>query len=193
MNISLPMARPREFDREAALGNAISAFAEHGYEGTSTDQLLEAMKISRQSLYNTFGDKRQLYLEALRTYAAESMTDQMHSLNSGSPLKGIEAMLNAFTLRPSKSCLGVNAVCEYGHSDPEVSMLNDTTARALRAALERRISEGKAAGEIGGSVNETAAAHFLLATLSGIKVAARGGASLEALRHIVQMALRSLT
>jgi AcrR family transcriptional regulator len=187
------MARPREFDREAALGNAISAFAEHGFEGTSTDQLLDAMNISRQSLYNTFGDKRQLYLEALRTYAAQSMDEQMHSLNGGSPLKGIEAMLNAFILRPSKTCLGVSAVCEFGHSDPEVSMLNDTAARALRAALERRILEGKAAGEIDGSVSETAAAHFLLAALSGIKIAARGGASPDALRDIMQMALRSLT
>jgi TetR/AcrR family transcriptional repressor of nem operon len=183
----LAMARPREFDREAALGDAISAFAEHGYEGTSTDQLLEAMNISRQSLYNTFGDKRQLYLEALRTYAAESMAEQMQSLNNGSPLKGIEAMLNAFILRPSKSCLGVSSVCEFGRSDPEVTMLNDTAARALRAALERRISEGKA------SVNETAAAHFVLAALSGIKIAARGGASPQALRDIMQMTFRSLT
>jgi AcrR family transcriptional regulator len=187
------MARPREFDREAALGNAIAVFAEHGYEGTSTDQLLDAMSISRQSLYNTFGDKRRLYLEALQAYAAQSMAEQMRALNGGSALKGIEAMLNAFILRPSKTCLGVSAVCEFGQSDPEVSMLNDTAARALRVALERRILEGKVAGEIAASVGETAAALFLLAALSGIKVAARGGASPEALRDIMQMALRSLT
>jgi len=187
------MARPREFDREAALANAISAFAEHGYEGTSTDQLLEAMRISRQSLYNAFGDKRQLYLEALKTYAAESMAEQIQCLNTGSPLKGIEAMFGAFILRPSRSCLGVSAVCEFGHADAEVSMLNDTASRTLRAALERRIAEGKASGEIDRDVDVTAAAHFLLATLSGIKVAARGGAPVESLRDVMRMALRSLT
>lgn len=187
------MARPREFNREAALGSAISAFAEHGYEGTSTDQLLEAMSIGRQSLYNAFGDKRQLYLEALQTYAAESMAEQMRALNSGSPLRGIEAMLNAFIRRPTGTCLGVSSICEFGHSDPEVSMLNDTVARALCAALERRISEGRTKGEIDGSVDGTAAAHFLLATLSGLKVAARAGASLDSLRDVVQMALKSMT
>lgn len=186
------MARRREFDREAALGNAISAFAEHGYEGTSTDKLLDAMNISRQSLYNTYGDKRQLYLEALQTYAAQSIAEQLQSLNGGSPLKGIESMLNAFILRPSKSCLGVSAVCEFGHRDPEIAMLNDTAARTLRAVLERRISEGKASGEIDAGINETAAAHFVMATLSGIKLAARGGAPLEALRDIMRLALRSL-
>jgi AcrR family transcriptional regulator len=187
------MARPREFDREAALGDAISVFAERGYEGTSTDQLLHAMKISRQSLYNAFGDKRQLYLEALRSYAAQSMADQMRFLNGGAPLNGIEAMLRTFVLKPSRNCFGVSSVCEFGRSDPEVAMLNDTAGRALRAALERRISEGKKSGEIDAGVNETAAAHFLMATLSGIEVAARGGASQEALRDIMQMALRSLT
>jgi AcrR family transcriptional regulator len=52
------MARHKEFDRDLALGAAINVFSEHGYEGTSTDQLLTAMKISRQSMYDTFGDKR---------------------------------------------------------------------------------------------------------------------------------------
>jgi len=193
MTICLAMARPREFDRDAALGNAISAFAEHGYEGTSTDLLLDAMNISRQSLYNAFGDKRQLYLEALRTYAARSLAEQMQALAGGSPLAGIEAMLRAFILRPSKTCLGVSAICEFGHSDPEITKLNDSAAKALRAALERRIAEGKAAGEIDGGIDAAAAAHFLLATLSGIKVAARGGASLQSLRDVMRMALRSLT
>ena len=60
------MARPREFDREDVLEEAIKVFADHGFGGTSTDVLLKAMGISRQSMYDTFGGKRQLYLEALQ-------------------------------------------------------------------------------------------------------------------------------
>ena len=52
------MARPKEFESEAALKKAIGVFSEHGYEGTSTDALVQAMGIGRQSLYDTFGDKR---------------------------------------------------------------------------------------------------------------------------------------
>ena len=68
------MARHKEFDRDTALHAAIGMFSEHGYEGTSTDRLLTAMKISRQSMYDTFGDKRSLYLEALKRYNTDSVS-----------------------------------------------------------------------------------------------------------------------
>ena len=55
------MARPREFDADAALDGAIGVFREHGFEGASAEMLVNAMGIGRQSLYDTFGDKWQLY------------------------------------------------------------------------------------------------------------------------------------
>jgi AcrR family transcriptional regulator len=75
------MARPREFDRDEAVRLAIDVFREKGFEGTSTDDLLCAMGIGRQSMYDTFGDKRGLYIEALRRYNAESVAEIMHSCN----------------------------------------------------------------------------------------------------------------
>ncbi|WP_155737462.1 TetR/AcrR family transcriptional regulator, partial [Agrobacterium tumefaciens] len=62
------MARPREFDRDAALEKALRVFWSKGFAATSTDDLREAMGIGRQSLYGAFGDKRKLYLEALDAY-----------------------------------------------------------------------------------------------------------------------------
>ncbi len=187
------MARPREFDRDEALESAVLAFAEHGYEGTSTDALLTAMRISRQSLYDTFGDKRRLYLEALQRYTADSIAEQIRILNStASPRGGIEAVLLAFIARSSANCLGVNAICEFGAADSEVTLLTETAGRSMRVALERRIADGKATGEIAGGVEPRAAAEFILATLSGLKVAARAGTGAETLRGIVHMAMRSL-
>src|SRR5260370_35536195 len=66
------MARPREFDRDEALKRALAVFWEKGYEATSTDDLIRAIGIGRQSMYDTFGDKHQLYLEALRLYEANT-------------------------------------------------------------------------------------------------------------------------
>ncbi|WP_459712426.1 TetR/AcrR family transcriptional regulator [Paraburkholderia sp. 2C] len=187
------MARPREFDRDEALEQAIDAFSEHGYSGTSTDVLLTAMNLSRQSLYNAFGDKRSLYLEALRTYIAESVAEHLQILNrSTSARKGIEQLLNDFVSRPARACLGTHAVCEFGRSDPEITALADTAAHTLRTALERCIAKAKADGQIAADIDERAAAHFIGATLSGIRIAARGGAPKEVLRDIAQMALRSL-
>ncbi|CAB3748049.1 TetR/AcrR family transcriptional regulator [Paraburkholderia humisilvae] len=187
------MARPREFDRDEALEQAIEAFSERGYAGTSTEDLLKAMNLSRQSLYNAFGDKRGLYLEALRAYVAASVSEHLQVLNrSTSARKGIEQLLSEFVARPARTCLGTHAVCEFGRSDPEIAALSETAAHTLRAALERCIAQAKAGGEIAADIDERAAAHFIGATLSGIKVAARGGAPKDVLRDIARMALRSL-
>lgn len=59
------MVRPREFDRGEALQRAMRVFWAKGFAATSTDDLVQAMGIGRQSLYNAFGDKKRLYLEAL--------------------------------------------------------------------------------------------------------------------------------
>ncbi|TCR91634.1 TetR/AcrR family transcriptional regulator [Rhizobium sp. BK376] len=192
------MARHKEFERDEALAAAIQVFSDHGYEGTSTDDLLKAMKISRQSMYDTFGDKRSLYLEALQQYNAGSISRLIADINSdGSPRKGLEAALVTFASRPpeeaARCCLGVSAVCEFGRSDAEVSMLTDSASRILSSAIETVLRDGVAKGEFASDLDVKTAVHFLGSTLSGLKVGARNGASPETLRAIARMALRSLT
>ena len=191
------MARPKQFDRDVALKGAIEVFCDAGFEAASTDDLLRRMRISRQSLYDTFGDKRALYLEALRHYLAERVATQIRILSAdASATRGLEAALNAFaTDGPqgrSPGCMGIGAVCEFGRSDPEIAGLIDSAERPLIAAIRHRIEEGKSNGEIGAGVDPQAAAEFMTATFTGIKLAARGGASLQTLRNIAQMAIRSL-
>jgi AcrR family transcriptional regulator len=191
------MVRPKEFDRDQALLAAIGAFAEQGYEATSTERLLRAMGISRQSLYDTFGDKRRLYLEALQRYNADSVAELILALNTGAaPLRSLEAALLAlaaqWAAQPAMGCMGVTAICEFGRADPEVAALGDMAGRTLLSALERLLSEAKAAGALGAEVEPRIAAQFVAATLSGMRVAARGGAPVETLRGIARMAVRSL-
>lgn len=192
------MARPKEFDRDEALKAAIGCFCGHGYEGVSTAALLEAMGISRQSLYDTFGDKRRLYLEALQRYAAEAVAQQIRELNAeASPLKGVQALVRAQAERAvaegRRGCMGVGAICEFGRSDPEVNLLTETADRALRAALERRFAEAAAASEVAADLDPRAATEFVGATFAGLKIAARAGAPPRSLRNIAEMALRSFT
>jgi TetR/AcrR family transcriptional repressor of nem operon len=191
------MARPKEFDRATALNQAVMVFSSHGYEGTSTEALLAAMGISRQSMYDTFGDKRRLYLEALAHYTTASVGEIVGSMRAeASPLQRLEAALLGFASRPATTarsgCMGVMAICEFGRSDEEVSALSAASARALRSAFARLIDAARAAGEVDASIDPAAGAEFLHAVLSGIKVAGRGGASRETLRNIAQMAVRSL-
>jgi AcrR family transcriptional regulator len=193
----ITMARPKEFDRETALKGAIGIFSEHGYEGSSTEALLQAMGIGRQSLYDTFGDKWRLYLDALQRYTADSISNQLRILNAArSPMEGLRAHLNDAVAKAiaehSPACLGISAICEFGRANPEVAMLSDTANRTLLSALERRVSEAKAEGAIADDVDAREAANFISATLIAIKVSARAGASPEYLRGIARLALRSL-
>ena len=192
------MARPKEFDRDEALQKAIGVFCEKGYAAASTDELMRAMNVSRQSMYDTYGDKRQLYLEAYRRYVADSINEQIGYLEkSSSPLVGIEKMLLAFAERTKRDgvvgCMGINANCEFGRSDAEVTSLSDRESARLTAALKLALRRAKAKKEISETVKEGAAAQFLLATLSGMKVAAKAGADTPALKSIAHFALRSLT
>jgi AcrR family transcriptional regulator len=191
------MARPKEFENEAALEQAIEVFSAHGYEGTSTDELLRVMGISRQSMYNTFGDKKRLYLEALRRYIAGSVSEQIQALRAhASPLKGIEALVDFAVSRavddPDPKCLGISAICEFGRSDSEVTIITEVASKTLLSALERRLAEAKAEGEIGKGVSPQTAAQFLTAMLAGIKIAARAGATAGNLRGIARTALRGI-
>src|SRR6266436_4919541 len=67
------MARPKEFDRDKALESALATFRKNGFGATTTDNLRLAMGIGRQSFYDTFKGKKEIYLEALRKYNSDRM------------------------------------------------------------------------------------------------------------------------
>ncbi|MDR6935464.1 TetR/AcrR family transcriptional regulator [Luteibacter sp. 3190] len=192
------MARPREFDRDTALQRAIDTFAMHGFEGTSTPMLLDAMKIGRQSLYDTFGDKRSLYLEALRTYSNDSVGMTLSAMFASTSVReGIEQALLGFaksatSVTTARACLGIHAITEFGTLASDVKAVTDEIAGRTVLAFESRIREGIARGELAADLDAAATAQFLLATLSGLKIAARAGSDLSTLQGIVGIAMRAL-
>ncbi len=190
------MARPPEFDRDEAIASAIKVFARHGFEAASTSDLLEGMGIGRQSLYGAFGDKRGLFLEALRRYIAGSLAQISEALAQGTPTEGIEAAL-LVGLGSSgdveSGCLGAGSIVEFSRSDPEINALNDAAGEAVVAAFAARVRDGIEAAELDADLDPHAVAGMLLVLRSGLKVAARGGASDDELRAAARLALRGLT
>lgn len=188
------MARPKEFDREAALDAAMEVFREHGFEGASAAMLVESMGIGRQSLYDTFGDKWQLYLAAVRRYASLETGSHLSVLRSESKaIDGLKAVVDRVVREARLSCLGVNSICEFGTRSPELSELQASADRTLRAAFVARIVEAQADGDVSGDQDPDALVDFLSASFAGIRVAARAGAEdarLKALGGLVMRALR---
>src|SRR6202046_5098726 len=106
------MARPKQFDREKALRKAIRLFAQKGFAATSTDELMQVMDVGRQSMYDTFGDKRALFLKALETYVSESVNTIRDVLEeSGPALAAIRNALASFAerkdLSSTEGCMGI--------------------------------------------------------------------------------------
>jgi TetR/AcrR family transcriptional regulator, transcriptional repressor for nem operon len=181
------MARPREFDREEALERATGVFWAKGYASTSTDELLAAMGIGRQSLYNAFQDKRALYLEALERYQRTSIAGHLQRLNgAASPIAGIKALLLGLISDNSDTralgCMGVGAICEFGSTDPDIAALRSKVSPALHSRLAERLNEGQAAGEIDRSLDCGTAASFIQMMMQSIQLAARGGIDATSLR-----------
>jgi len=191
------MARPKEFDRHEAVERAKGVFWARGYEGASTPELLRAMGIGRQSMYDTFGGKRALYLEALRRYLDESVSRHEEVLRSASsPLAGVEATLvtlaSGDAAERALGCMGVGAISEFGQGDADVAAMTAASGARLEAALIEAVRAARAAGEVDAGVDERRAARFLHSTMLGMKVSAKAGVSAGELRDLAAFAVDRL-
>jgi AcrR family transcriptional regulator len=187
------MARTREFDKDEVLDAAISVFREHGFEGTSTPMLVDAMGIGRQSIYDTFGDKWQLYCESVRRYATAETEAHLVALRGSSrAMDGIKAMIARVVRDAHLACLGVGSTCEFGRTRDDLTEIHHAAGRTLRLTVSKRIREAQADGDVAADVDADEAAEFLLASFAGIRIAARGGAKGRHLRALGDLALRAL-
>ncbi len=157
------MVRPREFDREIALEQARLVFWAKGYAATSTDDLVKAMGIGRQSLYNAFGDKWKLYMEALADYQQGSTSS--HAQRSQAPasaLQGLQDLLEGLAVDDDAlrtlGCMGVGSVREFGSTESQLLELRAKSSTYLHSRLVKRIREGQTAGEIDPTLSASEAA-----------------------------------
>lgn len=192
------MARHKEFDQETALRGAISAFARNGFAATSTDDLMATMNVGRQSMYDTFGDKRALFLKALELYTQENLGAIAAELRKpGSPLANIRNALMQFTERkdisPTDGCMGINALCEFGLQDQEVLQALDGqgNGKIQRKLLMATLRKARKQGQLAPNADITSLADFFDMTLAGLRIAARAGKSRAALKGIVEIACKA--
>ena len=192
------MGRPKEFDREQALAIAIDVFGDHGFEGTSTETLLKAMNLNRQSLYDTYGSKRALYLEALRRYTHGGAERVVRDIAFGpTPFEGLKHAMLSFAQdaadRPNAGCLGVSSILEFGLRDADVLAARSESHEMWVRAIADAVASAQASGEIRHDIDVRAAADFLLGTFAGLKVSARGGMPADRLCQMALLALQALT
>ncbi len=168
-----------------------------GFAATSTDDLIRAMGIGRQSLYNAFGDKQALYREALVVYQRGTISGHLRRLDSSpSPIEGLYALLQGLTPQDDAEralgCMGVGSVSEFGTGDPALVEQRGKAGTLLGTRIADRIREGQGAGEIDPALDPGQAAAFIQMTMTGLQLAARGGAGAEDLAGMARFAVDRL-
>jgi len=190
--------RPLQFDPENALNAAMHIFWEKGYEATSTSDLMKAMKLSKSSLYQTFGSKKKLFMSCLDLYCKNNGGRERTSLEGRAPDKAfIVQMLyslsdpDRFPEEP-KGCLLVNSTLELGKRDEEVGAYVNKRAQASVAMFEGVIRRAQVAGEIESTKDPIALANMLLLSVHGLKAMAKLDVDKTTLKSAVDEILHRL-
>ena len=151
-NTVKPRGRPRNFDEREALEKAIQVFWSKSYDGVTIDDLVAGMGVGRPSLYAVFGDKRTIFLRALKTYAEAKGARAAKALFSPPTLRDALAGFLRHAVEAATeegSAPGCLMVCVAPLvDDAEVrQFLKDAVAAGV-ALVERRFCDGITAGEI---------------------------------------------
>lgn len=192
------MARPRKFDETHVLTAAMETFWRRGYEATSTRDLSGSTGLGQSSLYNAFGDKRELYLRALRHYYETYTAEQTAFLDRPGPVKDrlrdlMVRALDADLSDPDASgCFSINASVEKAHADDDVREEVRRHFTTVERALAEAIARGQRSGEISPERDAGTLARQVLSTYYGLRVLARIQKDRNALLSVVESAVSTL-
>lgn len=192
------MPRKKQFAIDDVKQKAMLTFWDHGYKGTSMQDLVDTMGINRASLYDTFGDKYALFIETLHnyndTYAKPFFT---RIRKAHSPRRAIIALFDEICDRVSKGeeqngCYIVNTALEMSPHDITVArIVNRIFAYVEKNFFRKMILQGQASGEISQAVVPDTTSRTLLSLLIGLRVLSRNRPD-KALLHSFKVQVAAL-
>ena len=178
-NTARPRGRPRGFDERDALEKATQVFWSKGYDGVTIDDLVAGMGVGRPSLYAVFGDKRTIFLRALRAYAEAKGALAAKALLAPRTLRdSLAAFLRhaVETATEEGSAPGCLLICIAPLvADAEVRQFLQKAVDAAVALVERRFRDGISAGEIPSDFPVAARASQVLDLGRGLTMRAQMG------------------
>jgi AcrR family transcriptional regulator len=191
------MARPREFDVEQVLREAMEVFWEKGFDGTSFADVEARTGVKKASLFAAYGDKRSLFLKALAAYQ-ESAREAIRAGLAANPAR--EAIRCWFATAAGlakgdcarRGCLQVNAIVELGPHDADVAALAREHSTLVRAALAEAIGRGQRDGEFRTDASAETLAGYLVTALNGLSIGGKAGMSADDVDRIADVALSAL-
>jgi AcrR family transcriptional regulator len=192
----MAMGRPRAFDADAALDEAMEVFWRHGYEGATIAQLTEAMGINPPSLYACFGSKEGLLKAALDRYSAKRAAFMEDILSAPTARAVAERMLMGIAdtqTDPANppGCLLVQGGLACGTGSESVPFELAARRAQTEDQLRQRFVRAKAEGDLTATADPAALARYLSAVTVGMGVMASSGADRDALRQVAAVSLKA--
>ncbi|MEQ9348547.1 MAG: TetR/AcrR family transcriptional regulator [Thalassospira sp.] len=192
------MSRPRAFDEESVLDNAMNIFWSKGFESTSVQDLVNETGLNRASMYASFGDKKALFLRVLDHYSLKISTKRFADLREIED--GRKAIEKTFrdTAKTGckegrhKGCLIVNSGMELAPHDPETAAIAHQAFRRVEDMFVAALSRGIAHGSISRDKNVRALARFFAGSIQGVQLMSRRGADQETLEDYTETILAAL-
>lgn len=172
----LKMPRGEEFDRELVLLRATDVFWRKGYNGTSMQDLVDAMGLNRSSIYNSFGSKLELYQTTLKHYQKNgNMLFQKALIKAKNPLQAIRLIFEGFLPEilgdgEDKGCFVMNCKAEMGNQDQNIkNWLLDTQEQTL-STFQSLIRDGQEQGVINKKQDCLAYAYYIFNAFQGFRM-----------------------
>lgn len=175
------MARTKEFNEDQALDKAIEIFWHKGYNGTSAQDLVTHLGLSRSSLYDTFGDKQKLFAQSLQRYQSNAQNQIValfdQSENIKETLRDIfkQAVIESLEDRITKGCFMVNSSVELAMHDEEIAKIVKNNSQIMEEVFTNAVQKGQDSGHISKANSAKVLARFIFNNYSGIRVLARTG------------------
>ena len=192
------MNRARTFDPHAALSQVVDLFSSKGYSETSMEDIVQTTGVSRYGLYGTFGNKRELFEQALEQYA-EGMGKQsfLRLLEPGASLDHIRAIFDERVAdmccaEEHKGCLFIHTAMELAPQDEELRGVLQRLMKRMSKAFAIGLDSAKGRGEVAKDIDVDAAGELLTSTMFGLAVLGRTGLPKATLDGIVDSTLGSL-
>lgn len=192
------MARTKEFDENEVLNKAVDLFWLKGYNGTSMQDLVDGLGISRSSLYDTYGDKHTLYIKALECYQCTASAKISQIVNSNLPAKEtIKQILEFITDEllgdhSRKGCFMVNAEVEVAPHDEAVKQMICRNDQQVEDIFYQVVKKGQDKGEIDHTQDGRAIARSIANTVKGMQVTAKSTTEKAVFDDIIRLALLML-
>jgi len=192
------MNRARTFEPSTTLSQVVDLFSSKGYAETSMEDIVQTTGVSRYGLYGTFGNKRELFEQALEQYA-EGMGKQsfLRLLEPGASLDHIRSIFDdrvadMCCAEEHKGCLFIHTAMQLAPQDEELRGVLQRLMKRMSKAFAIGLDSAKGRGEVAKDVNVDAAGELLTSTMFGLAVLGRTGFPKATLDGIVDSTLGSL-